>query len=103
VLRRQPSHQAAGQTPVTERYRRLAERFLEDEALRGDLEDAAWQPIQDRLLREAEQLAASTADMDDAQARPILDRGQARIRQRAAEMVAAAAASGERARGERPT
>lgn len=68
-------------TSVAERERRLAERLLEDEALRGELDDAAWQPIQDWLLARAARLAASTAALDDEAAQPILDAALAALRQ----------------------
>ena len=46
---------------VADRERRIAERLLEDEALRGDLDDATWQPVQGWLLARVRLLATSTA------------------------------------------
>jgi hypothetical protein len=79
------SPEAAGL--VLSRERRLAERFLEDEALRGDLDDATWQPLQDWLLAVIRRLAASTEGLGDDAAQPILDAGQARLRQIVAELA----------------
>lgn len=71
------------------RERRLAERFLEDEALRGDLDDATWQPLQDWLLTVITRLAASTKGLGDDAAQPLLDAGQARLRPIVAELAEA--------------
>jgi hypothetical protein len=62
---------------VTDRERSLAERWLEDESLRGDLDDDTWQPIQDWLLAVAAHVAAATAGLDDAAAQATLDQAQA--------------------------
>ena len=62
---------------VAARERSLAERWLEDESLRGDLDDQTWQPIQDWLLALASRLASTTAGQDDATAQPLLDEAQA--------------------------
>jgi len=70
----------AVEDPLPGREQRLAERLLEDEALRGDLDDATWQPIQDWLLAVVKRVAASTAGLDDTAAQPILDQAQARLR-----------------------
>ena len=69
------------------REQRLAERFLEDEALRGDLDDATWQPLQDWLLTVITRLADSTRGLGDDAAQPMLDAGQARLRQVVAELA----------------
>ena len=66
--------------PLASREQRLAERLLEDEALRDDLDDATWQPIQDWLLAAVRRVASSTVALDDAAAQPVLDDGQARLR-----------------------
>jgi hypothetical protein len=62
---------------VANRERSLAERWLEDESLRGELDDQTWQPIQDWLLRAASRVAAATAGQDDATAQPLLDQAHA--------------------------
>jgi hypothetical protein len=67
--------------PTDPRTERLAERLVEDEALRGSLEDAAWQPIQDWALELLGDLARRTKDLDDAQAASVLDRAYASLRQ----------------------
>jgi hypothetical protein len=67
--------------PTDPRTERLAERLMEDETLRGNLEDAAWQPIQDWALEILGDLARRTKDLDDAQAAPVLDRAYASLRQ----------------------
>ena len=77
-----PDTEAAAET-AAERARRLVEGLLEDERLRGDLDDATWQPIQDWLLRAAERVAAATAGRDDAAAQPSLDAGRATLREMA--------------------
>jgi hypothetical protein len=59
--------------PVAARQRALAERLLDDERLRGDLDDATWAPIQDWLLRVAGRVAARTDGLGDAAAQPVLD------------------------------
>ena len=82
-----PAARQASQS-VAIRERRLAERLLEDEALRGDLDDATWQPIQDWLLAEAARLATATEGLDDAAAAAVLDRAQVTLRARARERVA---------------
>jgi len=82
--------------PVAGRERALAERLLEDEALRRDLEDASWQPLQDWLLRAAARLAESTRGLDDAAAQPVLGRGASAVRS-AATTLAAVAAGGAQA------
>jgi len=79
-FRRTPPASGQAADPVASREQRLAERLLEDEALRDDLDDATWQPIQDWLLAVVRRVAASTAGLDDAAAQPILDAGQARLR-----------------------
>jgi hypothetical protein len=70
-----------------DREQRLAERFLENEALRGDLDDATWQPVQDWLLLGVKQLALSTSGLDDAAAEPLLDAGQTGLRQVVGDLV----------------
>jgi hypothetical protein len=72
---------------VRRREQRLAERFLEDEALRAGLDDATWQPLQDWLLVVITRLAASTRSLGDDAAQPTLDAGQARLRQVVAELA----------------
>jgi hypothetical protein len=62
---------------VADRERSLAERWLEDESLRGDLDDQTWQPIQDWLLVLAARVATATAGQDEATAQPLLDQAQA--------------------------
>ena len=73
--------------PVEAREQRLAERLLEDEALRGDLEDDAWQPVQTWLLEQVGQLAATTAGLNDSAAQVVLDDGEARLRDAAVRRV----------------
>jgi hypothetical protein len=80
---------AAPARSVEAREQRLAERFLEDEALRGELEDDAWQPVQDWLLGQVKQLAASTAGLDDSSAQAVLDDAETRLRDAAAQRVSA--------------
>jgi hypothetical protein len=48
--------------------------LLEDEALRGDLDDVTWAPLQAWVLRVAGRVAAGTAGVDDPAAQAILDR-----------------------------
>lgn len=72
--------QTSGDTTVANRERRLAERFLEDEALRGDLDDATWQPVQDWLLRACGRVAAATASQDDRTAHLVLEKSGRRLR-----------------------
>ncbi len=79
---------------VQQREERLAERLLDDEALRGSLDDATFQPIQDWLLVEAARLAASTDGLDDATAAPLLDRGLRTLREAARTRVAALEGTG---------
>jgi hypothetical protein len=62
---------------VADRERSLAERWLEDESLRGDLDDQTWQPIQNWLLVVAARVATATASQDEATAQPLLDQAQA--------------------------
>ena len=62
---------------MADRERSLAERWLEDESLRGDLDDQTWQPIQDWLLVLAARVATATAGQDEATAQPLLDQAQA--------------------------
>jgi hypothetical protein len=62
---------------VADRERSLAERWLEDESLHGDLDDQTWQPIQDWLLAVATRVATATAGQDDAAAQALLDRAHA--------------------------
>lgn len=66
---------------VAAREQGLAERFLEDERLRGVLDDATWQPLQDWLLRAAHTVAAATADLNDALAEELLDEGSSQARE----------------------
>jgi hypothetical protein len=54
----------------------LAERLLEDEALRGNLDDATWAPIQDWLLQVARRVAAGTVGLGDSAAQPVLDQAR---------------------------
>jgi len=79
-FRRTPPASGQAADPVASREQRLAERLLEDEALRDDLDDATWQPIQDWLLAVVRRVASSTVGLDDAAAQPVLDDGQARLR-----------------------
>src|SRR3954452_8102723 len=67
--------------PTDPRTEHLAERLMEDEMLRGNLEDVAWQPIQDWGLELLGDLARRTNNLDDAQAAPVLDRAYASLRQ----------------------
>jgi hypothetical protein len=46
---------------------------LEDEALRGDLEDAAWQPIQDWAIERIADLARRANGLDDDEAVLMLE------------------------------
>ena len=62
---------------VSDRERALAEGWLEDESLRGDLDDQTWEPIQDWLLRTATRVARATAGLDDTTAQPLLDQARA--------------------------
>jgi hypothetical protein len=62
--------------PGADRARSLAERWLEDESLRDDLDDQTWQPIQDWLLAVAARVGSATAGQDDATAQPLLDQAQ---------------------------
>jgi hypothetical protein len=64
------------QPPGADRARALAERWLEDESLRGDLDDQTWQPIQDWLLAVAARVGSATAGQDDASAQRLLDQAQ---------------------------
>jgi hypothetical protein len=68
-----PDHEAE---VLAAREERLAERLLEDERLRGDLEDDAWQPIQDWALVAIKHVAATTAGLSEEAAQAQLDRGQ---------------------------
>lgn len=68
-----PEMSDAPSPPVAARERALAERLLEDETLRGDLDDATWAPIQAWLLRVAHRVATGTLRLDDAAAQPVLD------------------------------
>ena len=79
-FRRTPPASDQAVDPLASRGQRLAERLLEDEALRDDLDDATWQPIQDWLLAVVRRVAASTVGLDDAAAQPVLDDAQARLR-----------------------
>ncbi len=74
---------------VAQRERRLAERFLEDEALRRGLDDATWQPIQDWLLLAVGRLAATTRGLDESAAQTLLDRGQQDLRRLTLTLAAA--------------
>jgi hypothetical protein len=65
---------------VAARERSLAERLLEDESLRGGLDDQTWAPVQDWLLREAHRAAVRTEGLDDAAAEAELDRTWERLR-----------------------
>jgi hypothetical protein len=58
---------------VVDRARTLAEAWLEDESLRGDLDDQTWRPIQDWLLGVADRIARSTAGQDDRAAQLVLE------------------------------
>ena len=60
--------------PIAARERSLAERLLEDETLRGDLDDETWAPVQDWLLRMAARAAAGTDGLDETAAQAVLDR-----------------------------
>jgi hypothetical protein len=48
--------------------------LLEDEAVRGDLDDATWGPLQAWLLRVVHRVAVGTDGMEDAAAQAVLDR-----------------------------
>ena len=74
---------------VEARERRLSERVLEDEGLRGNLEDDGWQPIQDWLLEAIHTLAAKTAGMSDQVAQERLEAGMQILQHTVAERVAA--------------
>lgn len=95
-----PAPPAAPATPgpsdsrVADRERRIAERLLEDEALRGDLDDATWQPIQDWLLARVHHLAASTAPLEDTAAESALESGAGLLRNAAGTLVSALEAAG---------
>jgi hypothetical protein len=65
---------------VADAERALAERLLEDETLRGDLDDATWQPLQDWLLAAAGRCAASTAGQTEDQSGPALAAAQSALR-----------------------
>lgn len=92
ALPAQPAAPAAQADPGAEaiaaREERLAERFLEDEALRGNLDGATWQPLQEWLLAAVHRLADSTRGLDDAAAEPLLERGSAALRREARARVA---------------
>lgn len=80
---------------VDAREKRLAEWLLEDERLRGDLDDDTWQPIQDWLLVEARRLAAETAGLSEEQADAALARAREDLRGAAFTLVDAAAPRSE--------
>jgi hypothetical protein len=65
----------------------ISERLLEDESLRGSLDDATWQPIQDWILAAATRAAAATSGLDDAAAEPVLNQAQVALRNVAATLV----------------
>lgn len=90
---------------IERRERRLAERLLDDESLRGDLDDTTWQPLQDWLLAVAARLAAATVDLDEEAARAYLDRGRrvlVGVARAAAEVLDAGASAADVARGVEP-
>ena len=89
-----PAAAAPSDTRAANRERRIAERLLEDEALRGDLDDATWQPIQDWLLARVHHLAASTAALEDTAAESALEDGAGRLRNAAGTLVSALEAAG---------
>jgi hypothetical protein len=66
---------------VESRQERLASRLLDDERLRGDLTDDDYQPLLDWALGLSDKIAASTADLDDAAAEPIMDAKMAALKQ----------------------
>lgn len=66
---------------VEARQERLASHLLDDERLRGDLTDDAFQPLLNSALQATDRLAASTADLDDAGAEQVLDAGLTAIKQ----------------------
>lgn len=74
-----PSVPTPSADAVRARERRLAERLLGDERTRGALEDAAWEPVQARLLAEVARVARETAGLDDAAAELKLEEGYARV------------------------
>jgi hypothetical protein len=82
-----PPQPPAGGDDAATRERRLAERLLEDESLRGSLDDATWQPIQDWILAAATRAAAAASGLDDAAAEPVLNQAQVALRNVAATLV----------------
>jgi hypothetical protein len=83
---------------VDVRERRLAERLLEDEGLRGDLDDATWQPIQDWLLATAGHLARGTQGLTDAEADEHLHRARRALKDAAQVIQEALAVDADRSR-----
>jgi hypothetical protein len=79
---------------VSARQERLASRILDDERLRGDLTDDAFQPLLNWALSITDRIAASTADLDDAAAEPVLDTKMGALRA-ALELAVAAVAAHE--------
>jgi hypothetical protein len=74
---------------LASRQERAASRILEDERLRGDLEDDAFQPLLDWALAEADRVAVSTDGLSDDQADARIDASLQAIR----EVVEAAGAA----------
>ena len=104
-LRRRTRAAAAGdavddapEESVDVRERRLAERLLEDERLRGDLDDATWQPIQDWLLVTAGRLARGTQGLTNRVADERLNLGRRALKETAQVIHAALAADADRSR-----
>jgi hypothetical protein len=88
---------------VAARQERLASRILDDERLRSDLTDDAFQPLLDWALAMTDRIAASTAGLDDAAAEPVLDAKMTALRSAIESAVAAVTAheSGDRAAARR--
>ena len=88
----QPVQRRQDAQAVQAREKRLAVRLLEDEALRGELTDDAWMPVQSWLLERVRHLAATTAGLDDSAARRVLDDAETELRDEAIRRVSALSA-----------
>jgi hypothetical protein len=78
----------AVETPATSDVEsQIAERLLEDESLRGDLDDDTWQPLQDAMLKLAHGYVSQLSPQVDAAA--AVDEGHAALRQLGQCLVAA--------------
>jgi hypothetical protein len=70
------------------RRERAAGRVLDDERLRGPLEDDVFEPLQAWALAWVDAYALATAGLDDQVAEPALDAGLAWVRSQVAALVA---------------